>query len=87
MRQQENELAAAARPEPVAPFDALRVEQFVDLQRDLLLVSGDPETLPERLVQRTALFLGVALLALGCSGSGSTGPSTGNVQVSASTGE
>ena len=64
MRQQENELAAAARPEPV-PFDALRVEQFVDLQRDLLLVSGDPETLPERLVQRTALFLGVAGAALG----------------------
>ena len=34
---------------------------------------------------RSALFLGVALLALGCSGSDSTGPSTGNVQVSAST--
>jgi len=65
VRQQENELAAAARPEPVAPFDALRVEQFVDLQRDLLLVSGDPETLPERLVQRTALFLGVAGAAVG----------------------
>jgi signal transduction histidine kinase len=39
--------------------------QFVDLQRDLLLVSGDPETLPERLVQRTALFLGVAGAAVG----------------------
>ncbi len=49
----------------MAPFDALRVEQFVDLQRDLLLVSGDPETLPERLVQRTALFLGVAGAAVG----------------------
>src|SRR5438094_5590366 len=60
VRQQENERAAAARPEPVAPFDALRVEQFVELQHDLLLVSGDPATLPERLVQRTALFLGVA---------------------------
>ena len=38
-----------------------------------------------RLRMRSALFLGVALLALGCSGSDSTGPSTGNVQVSAST--
>ncbi|HTD27365.1 MAG TPA: hypothetical protein VK649_10315, partial [Candidatus Elarobacter sp.] len=65
MRQQENELAAAARPALAAPFDALRVEQFVELQRDLLLVSGDPETLPERLVQRTALFLGVAGAAVG----------------------
>src|SRR2546426_526950 len=65
VRQQENELAAAARPKSVAPIDALRVEQFVDLQRDLLLVSGDPETLPERLVQRTALFLGVAGAAVG----------------------
>jgi len=65
VRQQENERAAAARPEPVAPFDALRVEQFVELQHDLLLVSGDPETLPERLVQRTALFLGVAGAAVG----------------------
>ena len=49
----------------MAPFDATRVEQFVELQRDLLLVGGDPETLPERLVQRTALFLGVAGAALG----------------------
>ena len=65
MRQQENELAAAARPALAAPFDALRVEQFVELQHDLLLVSGDPETLPERLVQRTALFLGVAGAAVG----------------------
>jgi len=65
VRQQENELAAAARPALAAPFDALRVEQFVELQRDLLLVSGDPETLPERLVQRTALFLGVAGAAVG----------------------
>ena len=64
MRQQENELAAAVPPQ-APPFDALRVHQFVDLQRDLLLVSGDPERLPERLVQRTALFLGVAGAAVG----------------------
>src|SRR5207245_357438 len=44
---------------------ALRVEQFVELQPALLLVSGGPETLRERLVQRTALFLGVAGAAVG----------------------
>src|SRR6266516_1086966 len=64
VRQQENELAAAVPPQ-APPFDALRVHQFVELQHDLLLVSGDPETLPERLVQRTALFLGVAGAAVG----------------------
>jgi len=46
-------------------FDPLRVEQFVELQHDLLLVSGDPDTLPERMVQRTALFLGIAGAAVG----------------------
>ena len=49
----------------MAPFDALRVEQFVALQRDLLLVSADPEALPQRLVQRAALFLGVTGAAVG----------------------
>src|SRR5207249_4421823 len=42
VRQQENEPAAAPRPGAMAPFDATRVEQFVELQRDLLLVGGDP---------------------------------------------
>ena len=65
MRQQENELAAAARPGAAVPFEAARVRQFVELQHDLLLVSGDPDALPERLVQRAALFLGVAGAALG----------------------
>jgi signal transduction histidine kinase len=40
-------------------LDATRVEQFLALQRDLLLGSGDPATLPDRLAQSVALFLGV----------------------------
>jgi signal transduction histidine kinase len=59
VRQQENHVA-----EP-ASFDPIRIEQFLDLQRDLLLASGDPETLPARLVQRLALFLGAVGAAVG----------------------
>ena len=35
------------------------MEQFLALQRDLLLGTGDPATLPDRLAQSVALFLGV----------------------------
>ncbi len=59
MRQQENRVAEGAS------FDAVRVEQFLELQRDLLLASGDPDTLPDRLVQRLALFLGATGAAVG----------------------
>jgi signal transduction histidine kinase len=60
VRQQENRPADAA-----AALDAIRVEQFLDLQSALLLPSGDPETLPDRLVQGVATFLGVAGAAVG----------------------
>jgi len=59
VRQQENRVAAPPS------LDTVLVEQFLDLQRDLLLASGDPETLPDRLVQRLALFLGAVGAAVG----------------------
>ncbi|HJQ84438.1 MAG TPA: HAMP domain-containing sensor histidine kinase [Candidatus Binatia bacterium] len=65
MRQQENRVARAWRPDSGPAFDAIRIEQFLDLQRDLLLASGDPETLPERLVHGVGAFLGVAGTAVG----------------------
>ncbi len=46
-------------------LDLFRLEQFVDLQRDLLLARGDPESLPAQLVQRAALFLHAAGAAVG----------------------
>jgi signal transduction histidine kinase len=65
VRQQENRLAEPApSPHPVT-LDAIRVEQFLDLQSALLLPTADPETLPDRLVQGVATFLGVAGAAVG----------------------
>jgi signal transduction histidine kinase len=65
VRQQENRLAeAASAPHPVS-LDAIRIEQFLDLHSQLLLPTGDPETLPDRLVQGVASFLGVAAAAVG----------------------
>src|SRR5215470_6100011 len=57
VRQQENRTTPA--PGASSQLDATRVEQFLALQRDLLLGTGDPATLPDRLVQSVALFLGV----------------------------
>jgi signal transduction histidine kinase len=46
-------------------LDGVRLAQFLDLQRGLLLTGGDPDRLPERLVQGIAVFLGIAGAALG----------------------
>jgi len=50
---------------PRAPLDALRLEQFIDLQRGLLSGAWDPEALAERLVQGATLLLGVEGAAVG----------------------
>jgi hypothetical protein len=65
VRQQENRVSDAPSSSAGAPFDAIRLEQFLDLQRDVLLATGDPETLPARLVQRVAVLLGVPGAAVG----------------------
>src|SRR5262245_4556397 len=65
VRQQENRVFDAPSSSAGAPFDAIRLAQFLDLQRDVLLATGDPETLPERLVQRVAVLLGVPGAAVG----------------------
>jgi GAF domain-containing protein len=54
--------ASQARPEPV---DTVRLEQFLDLQRGLLLTTERGADLPDRLVHRVATFLGVAGAAIG----------------------
>jgi len=46
-------------------FDATRLAQFLDLQRGLLLSTADFETLPDRLVQAAAIFLGIPAAAVG----------------------
>ncbi len=53
------------------PLDAVRLEQFLDLQRALLLAGTDVETLPDRLAQAVSVFLGVPGAAVGvvCDGS------------------
>jgi signal transduction histidine kinase len=55
---------ATSEPRPPS-LDPIRVEQFLDLQRDLLVTSADPEGLAPRLVQRFAVFLRVPGAALG----------------------
>jgi hypothetical protein len=60
--------AERAAPAPAAaPLDPLRVEQFMDLQRSLLLdaASGRTEDLPDRLVHRVATFVGASGAAIG----------------------
>ena len=46
-------------------LDAIRVQQFVELQRELLLAGGQSDDLPDRLVHGVATFLGVPGAALG----------------------
>ena len=53
-------------------LDPVRLEQFLDLGRDLLL-GADPDALPERLAQGIALFLGVCGAAVGLVENGSYG--------------
>jgi signal transduction histidine kinase len=65
VRQQENRVPEAAWASDAGSLDAIRIEQFLELQRELLLATGDPETLPARLVQRVAVFLGAAGAAVG----------------------
>jgi hypothetical protein len=52
-------------PLPTAPLDAIRVEQFLDLQRELLFTGGQGRDLPDRLVQGVAIFFRVAGAAVG----------------------
>jgi signal transduction histidine kinase len=47
------------------PLDAVRLEQFLDLQRSLLEPGADPRTVPDRIAQGVALFLPVAGAAVG----------------------
>src|SRR4029077_3485133 len=57
VRQQENR--ATDGRAPASSLDAIRLEQFLALQQDLLLAARDPDTMPERLVQWVGVFLGV----------------------------
>ena len=50
---------------PAAPLDAIRVEQFLDLQRELLFAGRHEQDLPDRLVQGVAIFFRVAGAAVG----------------------
>jgi signal transduction histidine kinase len=65
VRQQENRAADAGVASAPVRLDATRLEQFLDLQSALLLPTGDPDTLPDRLVQAVATFLGVTGAAVG----------------------
>jgi len=59
------EAERAAPTGRTAALDAIRVQQFVDLQRELLLAAGQSDDLPDRLVHGVATFLGVPGAALG----------------------
>lgn len=65
LKKLEAERATPARES--APLDTTRVEQFVDLQRRLLVDAADmdPDELPARLVHSVATFVGVAGAAIG----------------------
>ena len=54
-----------ARAVPVAPVDMLRLEQFLDLQRHLLLRTESPDGLPDRVVQAVGVFLRTGGVAVG----------------------
>jgi hypothetical protein len=55
----------ASPPTRSAPFDPIRLEQFMDLQQGLLLATPDRSEVPDRLVHAIAAFLGVAGAAVG----------------------
>jgi hypothetical protein len=55
----------AAPPPPPPSFDPVRLEQFLELQRELLLLPDHPDVLPDRLVQAVAVFLGAGGAAVG----------------------
>ena len=66
MRQPPQATASGAQAAPPrAPLDALRLEQFIDLQRGLIVSACDPEILAERLVQGATLLLRVNGAAVG----------------------
>lgn len=49
----------------ILPLDPTRLEQFLDLQQSLLVPGDAPDTLPDRLAQGVALFLGLTGAAVG----------------------
>jgi signal transduction histidine kinase len=65
VRQPPQATASGAQGAPRAPLDALRLEQFIDLQGSLLVSACDPEILAERLVQGATLLLRVNGAAVG----------------------
>jgi len=52
-------------PPPPRALDAIRLDQFLDLERNLLLGGGDADGGPDRLVHAVGTFLGVAGAGLG----------------------
>ena len=65
MKQQQKSLGAAPRALGHAALDPIRVEQFLALQQSILTADVDPDTLPERVVQAVATFLGMPGAAVG----------------------
>jgi len=65
VRQQENRLRREEAAAGGSPFDAIRLEQFLALEHDVLVAAGDPATLSDRLAQAVTVFLGVAGAAVG----------------------
>jgi hypothetical protein len=63
LKRLENDRARAAVPG--APLDVLRLEQFLDLNRRLLLRTESPERLPDRIVQAVGTFLRTGGVAVG----------------------
>ena len=59
------EAARGSAAPRAAPFDPIRLEQFLDLQHGLVLGTPDPSEVPDRLVHAIATFLGVAGAAIG----------------------
>jgi GAF domain-containing protein len=63
LKRLETERARAASP--LAPLDMLRLEQFLDLQRQILLRTEHPDRLPDRIVQAVGIFIRTAGVAIG----------------------
>jgi signal transduction histidine kinase len=59
VRQQQNHTTDPWPSGGLSALDALRIEQFLAFQRDVLLAGGDPATLGERLVQWVTILLGI----------------------------